>query len=160
MRTKLLSTSFAALSMLLIAAATHAAPKKAAGGPAVKALDRLSTALSAVTTLDDAQKERTHQILVDGEAQLQALRQDAKGSKGTGGVTDADAKAARKAGRGQATKIIAKVRADLEAVLNTEQTTQFRQALAAAREQAKENAPERTGAGKGQGKKGADASAK
>ncbi len=123
-----------ALTVLLgamIASNSYAAPKGDNGGPLMRGIDVISTALQSVADLTDAQKQQTKAVLADAEAQLVAVRDEikAKGGK-TADKTD------KQAARQKAQEIILNARSQVEAQLTAEQKKTFRDALRKAREEA------------------------
>lgn len=137
----------AALTLVLLAtlmAPASAAPK-AEKPAAVRGLSVIHKALEAVTDLSDQQKTDTNAILADAEAQLVALRENAK-SEGKQGD-----EAARKELRQKAQEIITSARNQVVSQLSDTQKKAFREAYKAAREDA---ASKRAEKGKAESKAG------
>lgn len=114
----------------MLTANALAAPKGDNAGRLARGLDVINTALAAVTDLSDAQKTSTKAILADAEAQIVALRDEAK-SKGK----DAP-QAERQAMRQKVQEIAMAARAEVEAELTDAQKQAFREAFKAARQEA------------------------
>lgn len=118
------------IAMLMIALTAmlsvnaFAAPKGEKGGKAVRGLDVISKALEAVTDLSDQQKTDTKAVLADAEAQLVALRDEAKAKP-----DQADKKALRQ----KVQEITLNTRTQIETLLTDAQKPVFRDALKAAR---------------------------
>ncbi len=104
-----------------------AGPKEGKGGNVVRGLDVIHKALEAVTDLSDQQKTDTTAVLADAEAQIVALRDEAKAN------TD---KADKKALRQKVMEITLNTRTQIETLLTDAQKTVFGDALKAARAEA------------------------
>lgn len=122
------------VAVLLIALAAMTSSNAFAGPKgdrpmAAKVLDMLSKALESVTDLADSQKEQTKTALAEAEAQLVAVREEAKS------IDKADP-AARKAIREKATEIVANAKTQIETTLNDSQKETFRATLKTLRAEA------------------------
>lgn len=131
------------LMVLTLGLTAHAAPKGDNAGRLARGLDVLRTALAAVTDLTEEQATATKAALADAEAQLVAVRDEAK-SKGK----DMDP-AQRQALRQKVQEITLAARTQVEAELTDAQKSTFREALKAARQEAAAKRAERQ---KGTGK--------
>lgn len=120
---------------VLLVALTALMSSNAVAGPkgdkpmAVRGLDMITKALEAVTDLSDQQKLDTKAALADAEAQLVAVRDEAKSA-------DKGDRDARKAAREKAMEIIAGAKTEVEAALNDGQKETFRSTLKSLRQEA------------------------